>query len=109
MMYDDETTEPTPDNEQEESLLGSMMTKAKKMLGLDEAKPNPQAAQIAAGAKQLQDVVKKSAGPAKDDEGLLVGDSREIIHENVRTLKAKGLSEDEAIKRAHAAANKKGK
>jgi hypothetical protein len=108
-MRDDETTEPTPDNEQEETLLGSMMTKAKKMLGLDEAKPDSPAGQMMAGAKKLQDVVQKSKGPAKDDDGLLVGDSREIIHENVRTLKAKGYSEDDAIKRAHAAASKKGK
>lgn len=104
-MHDDEATEPTPDNEQEESLLSSMMSKAKKMLGMDE--PSAQDKQIAAGAKQLREVVKQSSGPAKDDEGLLVGDSREIIHENVRTLKNKGLSEDEAIKRAQAAASRK--
>lgn len=98
----------TNDEQQEESLLGSLVTKAKKVLGLDET-PSPQAQQIAAGAKQLQDVVKKSSGPAKDADGMLVGDSREVIHENVRTLKNKGFSEDEAIKRAHAAASKKAK
>jgi len=98
----------TEQDKKEPTLLESLKQKAKRMLGL-EAEEGSTADRVAKGAEQLQKVVKKSRGPEKDEDGLLAGDSRSVIHENVRQLKAKGMSEAEAIKRAHAAAARKKK
>lgn len=93
----------------EQSLLGTLVTKAKRVLGIDEPEEGSTADKVSKGAEQLKKVVKKSSGPERDEEGLLVGDSREVLHENVRTLRAKGHSEEESIKRAQAASNRKKK
>ena len=96
-MYDYE-------DDQEPSLLEQLKSKAKKALGLDN--PDTKSSQIAEGVKTVQKLGAPQPKKESDSDGLLVGDSRGVIHENVRTLKGRGLSEEEAIKRAQAAADR---
>lgn len=95
------------DDEQEPSLLEQLKSKAKKALGLDN--PDTTASKVAEGVKTVQKLGAQPPAPAKDNDGLLSGDSRGVIHENVRTLKSRGLTEEEAIKRAQAAADRTAK
>ena len=104
-MFEQQPAPPPP--AEEPSLLQSLLARAKRALGLDDPEPDSQMDQMQQGAELLKSVVTKSAGPERDADGLLMGDSRAVIHENVRTLRAKGLSEEDAIKKAHAAANRK--
>jgi hypothetical protein len=52
----------------------------------------------------VSDAMKKPAeekkAPAKSADGLLKGRSSHILNENVKTLRARGLSEAEATKKA---------
>jgi hypothetical protein len=81
-----------------------------RMLGLSAPPPDSTLGQAAEGGKILRDVVQgakaRTAKPEVDRDGLLVGDTREIIHENARMLRAKGLDEAEAVRRAQAAADR---
>jgi len=94
------------DEEPEPTLLQLLVAKAKKVLGLDDIPAESTAGQAMEGAGIVADLVKRSRGPQRDKDGLIVGSSRGVIHENVRTLRAKGMSEAEAIKLAQAAADR---
>jgi hypothetical protein len=104
-MFDQQQQQPPPPAPEAEK--PGWLEAIARMLGLSAPPPDSTAGKVVEGAQTLRELAKpRTAKPEVDRDGLLVGDTREIIHENARMLRAKGLDEAEAVRRAQAAADR---